>query len=118
MNTTPSKCCRECHGPLTTGGRRHAIFCSITCKAGWNNRRKVRGAMLYDLFMATRYDRAAAKDQKVWSAMCRLAEGWNEEDGKRQTFERPKAVIQRLQDNGSLRRGERFYDGTGKKRVS
>jgi hypothetical protein len=40
----------------------------------------VRGAELYDLFMGLRYERAAANEDKVWSAMTNLARAYRDAD--------------------------------------
>ncbi len=100
------RCCRECFKPLGAA-KATAIFCGVPCKASWNNRRKARGAELYDLFMNQRFNRVESKRLTVWSEMCRLAEGWNDEDKaeKRLTFANPTEVLTRLRDRGSLRRG-------------
>lgn len=107
--------CRECRTALTRpedAGKRPnpsrppALFCSMTCRTTWNNRRKTRGADLYDLWMAMRYARDDAKVLGVWKEMCRLSETWNAEDkaAGRETFERPKKVLDRLMDSGRLPR--------------
>lgn len=44
------------------------------------NRRQERGALLYDLFMAMRYERELAAKLKVWGTMCQLAAEWRKED--------------------------------------
>ena len=111
------RCCRECSSPLTGAARpgenstprqkRTAIFCSTPCKTAWNNRRKNRGADLYDLWMAQRYSRTEAEASGVWAEMCRLSEQWNEEDkaARHKTYESPTVVITRLKDRGAIRRG-------------
>lgn len=51
--------CRECGGEFYARGtvRRTPEFCGSGCKSEWHNRRRARGAMLYDLVMASRYER-------------------------------------------------------------
>jgi predicted nucleic acid-binding Zn ribbon protein len=87
--------CAECGTPCATS----KTFCSPSCRLDFNNRRRTRGASLYDLFMAMRFDRQAAKDAKAWQAMCTLASAWAEEDkadrGGRKSFVNPKDVIAR-----------------------
>lgn len=71
--------CRECNGEFKAT-RSDAQFCGQQCRTDYTNRRRERGAKLYDLFMISRYDRTAAKRDNVWSLMCRMAEQWNAED--------------------------------------
>ncbi len=122
MTTTKKltvRCCRECSAALAApkpGFVRDAKFCGISCKATWNNRRKNRGADLYDLWMAMRYDRDTAKDLGVWKEMCRLSEKWSDEDkaAKRKTYERPGVVLTRLMDTGRLPRARAMQIRAGK----
>lgn len=57
-----------------------------------------RGAELYDLFMAMRYDREQAKILGLWKLMCRLGRMWHEEDkaAHRQSYFPPKTALQRF----------------------
>lgn len=107
MIKTKPRTCRECGKPLEASMKSNSEFCCTGCRVGWRNRRMSRGADLYDLFMAMRYDRAAAKDEQVWTEMCRLAEGWAEDDHahNRQSYTPPKKMIARLKDRGAIRRG-------------
>jgi hypothetical protein len=109
-----TKCCIECHQPLHPG--RAAKFCGVPCKATWNNRRKSRGQDLYDLFMNMRYNRAVASEAGVWAEMCRLAEGWHDEDlaANRQSYDPPSVVLPRLKDAGRLVRARPIQDMTGR----
>lgn len=71
--------CAECGGPGHGTSRNYAQrFCSTACRKEWQNRRAVRGAELYDMFMTMRFDRANAKG--VYAVMCRMASEWNEQD--------------------------------------
>lgn len=72
MGDIPSKsfCCRECGRPLDTP-RRGRQFCNSACRRHFNNRRAVRGADLYDVLMAIRFDRAHA--QGALTLLCRMA---------------------------------------------
>jgi len=72
--------CRECGEEFKKGKSQEQMFCSNACRSSWNNRRKNRGADVYDLFMTMRFDRSNAKG--VWATMCRMASEWNEEDKK------------------------------------
>jgi hypothetical protein len=118
------RCCCECGSPLKgpsaegsnkpARGRKQSKVCSTLCKATWNNRRKTRGAELYDLWMAMRYEREDAKALGVWKEMCRMSEQWMDDDKaegrveRRKTYDRAGVVIQRLKDTGRLRAGERY----------
>jgi hypothetical protein len=99
--------CREC-GSAFVQSRAGVEFCGPTCRRVWNNRRLRRGAILYDLFMASRYELGEAKRLKLWREMNRLAALWREEDrvAGRKSYSVPAVVIARLQDDGRLPRGE------------
>lgn len=71
--------CREC-GEATVSTRKPKEFCSDKCRMAHSNRRRMRGAEIYDLFMAMRYERALAAKLKVWTTMCQLAAEWRRED--------------------------------------
>lgn len=100
------RCCRECNTPLPETLKPNATFCGVPCKANWNNRRKSRGSDLYDLWMAMRYERDDAKSLSVWEEMCRLSEGWRDEDRDAGivSYEKPGVVLSRLKDSGRLAR--------------
>lgn len=74
--------CREC-GSAIVDVRAVAVFCSSACRHAFNNRRSVRGAVLYDLWMALRYDRGAAKAYKIFTLMCALGQQYRQEDVER-----------------------------------
>lgn len=94
--------CLECGQTVAAAGE--AIFCTAVCRSQWNNRRLKRGAELYDLFMAHRFDRKAAGEAKVISLMNRLASNFRREDqdtrGGRRSWRPLRAV---LGDHPSLR---------------
>lgn len=72
--------CCEC-GTVYAPGRAHeSFFCSSDCRQAWNNRRAKRGAELYDLFMALRYERGLSQVLGLWSLICRMAQAWRDED--------------------------------------
>lgn len=75
MNHKPGTCW-ECAKP--SEGKR---FCCRPCKQAWNNRRMQRGAIMYDLFMGSRFEREASRKEGVWSVLCRLASDWHDADG-------------------------------------
>ena len=64
--------CLECGAGFDRVGT-HGAFCGTRCRTAWNNRRLARGAELYDLFMAIRFDRPRAKSLKLWTALSRAA---------------------------------------------
>lgn len=84
-----TRICYETGKPLAENAPDTARFANADARQAWNNRRKVRGAQLYDLFMAYRYDRKAAKLLKLFSVMCGLAAQWRAEDkaANRTSFE-------------------------------
>jgi hypothetical protein len=55
-----SKTCTECGCEFTTP-KADAGFCAPSCRMAWHNRRRDRGAELYDIIMAQRFDRQGAK---------------------------------------------------------
>lgn len=73
--------CQECgSGFAVRPGGRAMEFCCSPCRKAWGNRRMKRGAELYDLFMALRFDRANASRLGIWQAICRMASLWRGED--------------------------------------
>jgi len=71
--------CNECRQAYEAK-KVSARFCGAACRSTFNNRRKVRGAELYDLFMAQRHDRKAAQEAGVWKRLCRLAQSYKAQD--------------------------------------
>jgi hypothetical protein len=55
-------------------------FINTKARQDWNNRRKTRGAAVYDLLMAWRYDRPIATSLGVFATICRLLKEWHDED--------------------------------------
>lgn len=93
--------CAECGKPYSAKRlRADNAFCSPACRDTFGNRRKIRGAQLYDLFMILRYERGVAKAKGVWALACRLAQDWREEDTRqrqgRQSWRSYDAVHQGL----------------------
>jgi len=88
--------CLECGVPFAaTRGRE---FCAPGCRQLWNNRRMQRGAELYDLYMAHRFDRANAQALHAMTAMNRMTANFRAEDraqrAGRQSWRSPRAVIE------------------------
>lgn len=92
MILTPHHTCRECGMRLGSNRKPGIEFCDVKCRIAWRNRRSSRGAELYDLFMAMRYDRGLAKVYGFWKLMCRMAQAWNDEDkaANRQSYFPPQ----------------------------
>lgn len=90
--------CQECGEPFESVSA-HAEFCRRSCRQSWNNRRMVRGAEPYDLFMSMRFDRGMAQELGVCSLLCRMAAGFRDEDvltrQGRASWRLPKAILAR-----------------------
>lgn len=93
-----NKVCMEC-GKGYEAKRPDSQFCTRDCKGVFANRRAVRGAEIYDLFMASRYDRIGTRTLKLFSAMCRLAFHYHLEDQQKragfQSWIDPRKVLER-----------------------
>ena len=76
--------CREC-AAVFEANNANSAFCCRDHRNSFGNRRMQRGAVLYDLFMAQRYERNAARAAGIWSVMCRLGEEWREEDRQKRS---------------------------------
>jgi len=73
--------CRECGCELRSLGLRPtAVFCCVEHRKAWNNRRAVRGAELYDLFMANSYERDKRKTLGLLAQMSRLTRAYRDAD--------------------------------------
>lgn len=90
--------CLECgdgFSPLMA----HGEFCSGSCRKAWNNRRMARGAELYDLFMALRFDRPMAQALGLWAILCRAAALYRKQDDDeragRRSWAQPQDVLAR-----------------------
>lgn len=79
MCKTLDRSCREC-GVGYEAKKAASLFCSSPCRMAFNNRRRDRGAELYDLFMATRFDRKDAGEARAWALMCSLASAYRDAD--------------------------------------
>jgi hypothetical protein len=71
--------CREC-GARFEAKRVSREFCSTKCRQIFHNRAAARGADLFHLFMAMRFDRAKAEAAGAWSLLCRMAAAFKLED--------------------------------------
>lgn len=71
--------CLEC-GLAFSPVRHEAEFCADPCRDRFQKRRRERGADLYDAFMASRFERGAAKEAGLFSLMMSIAAHWREQD--------------------------------------
>lgn len=72
--------CVECGGEVKRGKRGPiAEFCSNECRQTWKNRRMLRGAILYDLVMDWRFNRAGTGPEAL-KLLCKAAATFNQED--------------------------------------
>jgi hypothetical protein len=103
MTTIITQCCRECGDRLSTSRE----FCNGKCRSAFHNRRKQRGADLYDLVMSHRFEREDAKEQGAWSLLCRMASNFRQEDHEkragRKSWEPVAAVKRRHPQHGARR---------------
>lgn len=85
--------CADC-GAVAPAG---ADFCTPACRHAFNNRRRLRGAELYDLYMAHRFERPVAKALGLLQAMNRLASDFRAEDVEkrsgRKSWRAPQDVL-------------------------
>ncbi len=105
--------CLDCGAGFPAATARE--FCSKACRKRWNNRRATRGAELYDLYMAHRFDRQAAQALGVFQAINRMASNWRQEDrdarGARRSWRLPRAVMEERPFLKAIVRHERFGRG-------
>lgn len=105
--------CLECGLPFMAR-QADAEFCGLACRKAWNNRRLLRGAELYDLFMALRWDRRAATGLHVFTALSRLAAGFRREDTQERSGRRSWASPARIISRRPYLRAERLKQGAGR----
>ena len=88
--------CMEC-GEGYVAATTRSKFCCLPCNKTFNNRRSMRGAILYDLFMALRFERGLADKLNLWTLVCRQCMFWKMADentrGDRNTWRAPSEVI-------------------------
>ena len=87
--------CIEC-GTYFVAKKEHARFCSTRCRKAFNNRRMTRGAELYDIFMALRYERKWAQAVGAWQLICRLVSVWRQQDERegRKSYITPRQWVE------------------------
>lgn len=90
-----NKTCKEC-GTEFQAKKVEAKFCCQQCRLTFNNRRRDRGAILYDILMNCRYDREKALKvfgtNNVAKIMSEMATGWKAQDD--QSNQRPSKTWQ------------------------
>ncbi len=72
--------CLECGTALAETAQVTAEFCCSGHRIGWNNRRMVRGAQLYDCWMLIRYERGLARLRGLFQLMGALAAAYRAAD--------------------------------------
>lgn len=91
-----AKVCLEC-GDDFEALKPFGAFCCPAHRRDWNNRRQTRGAELYDLFMALRFQRGLAQALALWKLVCRLAAAYRDEDWRdragRLSWRSPRDVV-------------------------
>jgi hypothetical protein len=70
--------CRECGKGIPA--RHGREFCTDICRRSFHNRKAQRGALLFDVLMALRFDRSRAKDHAALSLLCRMASAFRAQD--------------------------------------
>ena|SRR5487761_1127071 len=71
--------CREC-GSFFDARRSTREFCNAVCRAAFHNRRGQRGAEIFDLAMAWRFDRKRGAQAKALTLLCRALARFRVED--------------------------------------
>lgn len=102
--------CLECGADHRSKGD----FCTTACRVEFNNRRKARGAELYDLYMAHRFQRGHAQKLGVFQAINRLASTYREEDKQRRSGRRSWRRATAVLEERPYLKSIRTYDGTGR----
>lgn len=92
------RACLNC-GAAYTASQATARFCGKACRDAFDNRRKARGTILYDLLMAHNYERDIARPMLLWSKMFRAASHWRAEDEAerqgRASWPEPQIAVQK-----------------------
>jgi len=76
---TRARECQECGADLSDR-HRSVRFCGPAHRLAFKNRRYRRGAELYDLKMAERFERGHPRSKHLLSIMNRLCAQWRDED--------------------------------------
>lgn len=108
-----TRTCRECGSAFV--GPRKAVFCAAECRTTFINRRSQRGAVLYDIYMAHRFERTAAGKARLLSVMNRLASDWRREDREQRAGRKSWGDWRRYIEKNPHLYALRFFLGTGAK---
>lgn len=102
--------CQECGSKFEAKTKR-ARFCSTACRMAFTNRRRDRGAELYDLVMAMRHERERTKDMKLWSLVCDRASAFRESDKTMREGRKSWREVEETLSDLPLGRSEGVGDG-------
>lgn len=97
VNFPRPRICLEC-GEQFQARDHEAHYCTSACRKAFNNRRAVRGAELYDLYMAHRFERPEAQANGVFKAINRLASNWREQDRRERSGRKSWRPFQKIFD--------------------
>lgn len=79
-----------------------ALFCSDPHRHAFNNLRKERGAIIYDLLMVMRFERKLSAQLKLWSKVCTILSNFRREDREqragRDSWRRPSRLLEQRPD--------------------
>ncbi len=92
--------CREC-GATFSAQRQGREFCRAACRRAFYNRKALRGAQLYDLIMALRFERPRAEELGAWSLLCRLAASYKAADDRERAGRRSWDGIDKVRDRST-----------------
>jgi hypothetical protein len=81
----------------------------------FNNRRLQRGAELYDLYMAHRFQREHAQDLGVFQAINRLASEYRQQDHRERASRRSLRLPRAVLEERPYLKAIVTYDGTGRR---
>ena len=87
--------CPECGADLA-GAHAYREFCGDACKRKFHNRRQLRGAQLYDVFMTHRCERALGEELHCLTMANRLAAQWRDEDAQERAGRKSWLPVRRL----------------------
>lgn len=92
--------CREC-GATFCAQRYGQEFCGPGCRRSFHNRKARRGAQLYDLMMALRFERPRPKELGAWSLLCRFAAACKAADDRERAGRRSWDGIDRVRSRNA-----------------
>jgi hypothetical protein len=116
--TTRLGACLECGCSFEFRDTRPREFCRARCRKRWNNRRMTRGAELYDLYMAHRFDRANAQELGVFQAINRLASNYRQEDNVERSGRRSWRWSRAVLEERPFLKAITVREGTGRRNMA